>query len=786
MKSIALVLSSEILRKMDRRRLIVPAAATRKLQLAGGQPMEQAVPEEYFLASMTIRAIEESEGRDLEFLLKGYLPVVLIPASSSGRHCLIEQVGIASESLRIVPRIDCQDIENCLKDARDSKDVLACIERANAELDKISLSEDRSFLGLLSGLLAPGVARFIERPSRQDTEDYSILLPGILQSQDFDAAVEQIRTTMESLESGPLLVDEIPARISRKVESIVGVLEADAGPALSRLEQRISSLEDQIERLEAELVRVRSSGSDSSKEEDVMRTLDARKTALKRDLGRRESISGSIGESSKKILSESENLKAKAEQAKKAIDRLERDIANISITASLDSEGTDTSLLVPFVIVGYTKKGLLQVRVYPPSHLVDTDEAIGRRKDFVDTFTSSSHAIDALRAMLEDYANTDVTFRKRIRELSSQHNLLSLKSSRRIILDGARSLVADGLLKPQMLEDLEKMISSIPEGRLRKRTRRHTISPIDGSGCRVRFHIHDESGRAVEGAEVELGALVLESDRRGIVETFLPKSRYEGTVRARGHSDRVFEFVLDAVDDVTIPIVLTPLSHEEQVAARLDELVDRARRLDVIRERLGEAFETQGQTLLSIPAYRSALSELLTELGYEPEAWIAEAKKQQGMVRRLLKRDDRRDGLRRDILRTAEESKQSGGIMLLSELLVRLDNLGWATESDEVESIINDMSGEGLIQGLSTLEGGALLVEFVPVALTDDPQLVLGLAAEREGNLSFEDVVVGLNWTEERARKALSLLVETGVAKEQRSYSRSTQYWFPGLRRGKK
>lgn len=124
--------------------------------------------------------------------------------------------------------------------------------------------------------------------------------------------------------------------------------------------------------------------------------------------------------------------------------------------------------------------------------------------------------------------------------------------------------------------------------------------------------------------------------------------------------------------------------------------------------------------------------------------------------------------------------------MLLSELLVHLDNLGWATDSNEVESIISEMSGEGLIQGLSTLEGGALLVEFVPVALTDDPQLVLGLAAEREGNLSFEDVVVGLNWTEERARNALSLLVETGVAKEQRSYSRSTQYWFPGLRRGKK
>jgi hypothetical protein len=96
------------------------------------------------------------------------------------------------------------------------------------------------------------------------------------------------------------------------------------------------------------------------------------------------------------------------------------------------------------------------------------------------------------------------------------------------------------------------------------------------------------------------------------------------------------------------------------------------------------------------------------------------------------------------------------------------------------------MTKEGLIQGLSTIEGGALLVEFIPVALTNDPQEILSLAATKDGRLSIEDAVVGLRWTEERVRNALELLVKNGVAKEQRSYSKSTQYWFPGLRGGKK
>jgi hypothetical protein len=44
---------------------------------------------------------------------------------------------------------------------------------------------------------------------------------------------------------------------------------------------------------------------------------------------------------------------------------------------------------------------------------------------------------------------------------------------------------------------------------------------------------------------------------------------------------------------------------------------------------------------------------------------------------------------------------------------------------------------------------------------------------------------VKLGWTEERVKNALELLVAEGIAKMQKSYSKSTQFWFPGLR-GKK
>ncbi|MBY8999232.1 MAG: hypothetical protein KGD60_16110, partial [Candidatus Thorarchaeota archaeon] len=79
---------------LNRRNLIVPVTATIRLQLAGGQPMEQAVPEDYVTAAMVLRAMESRESRNLEFILKCYLPVVIVPSPELNRYFLVEQLGL--------------------------------------------------------------------------------------------------------------------------------------------------------------------------------------------------------------------------------------------------------------------------------------------------------------------------------------------------------------------------------------------------------------------------------------------------------------------------------------------------------------------------------------------------------------------------------------------------------------------------------------------------------------------------------------------------------------------
>lgn len=790
MKSIPMTSIVGNLMDLDRYNLIVPVTATRKLQLAGGQAMEQAVPEDYVLSAIIFRAMERREGRDLEFVLKSYLPVVVIPSHEVNRYFLIEQLGLTSESIQEAKSINFTKIKEKVETAITPDELIKCINDIRTEIKKYLECSSTTVVGLFSGLVARGISKIFDRPTHQNLEEYSVSLSDLISKTEFDHSIKMVQNTsivLSSLENEFVAILE---ELHPKIDALVNSHKQDADPIISRLDQRVDSLKKQIEALESERYKIAAGKTTdkSSRLAEIDGLLKARRSALERDQQKQSQIVSSLEDEIQSLSVNQDELVAESNTAIKQVRNQLSALTDMSVQARVDESGKrKTAIMVPFFIVGFSRRDQLQIEVYPLSHLNLNGERVGRRRDYVDVFETTSRAIEGLSSIIEERANDDVAFRKFLRDASQDYNLLADSDARESIRNGAESLLGDGLAKRPLVEELDNMLKSIPEIKSRRK-RRRAITPVmtDASMCPVKFHFHDDAGNPIVRAELEIGALIVESDDLGIAAVDLPKSQYDGIARASGYIEKSVEFSLTSTDEVVIPITLTPLSHEEQLSLQLDELVERARRLDMIRERLWQAFEKQGDTLLGIPAYRNALHELLTELGYEPEAWITEAKAKTGMVKRLLKRDDRADGLRRDILRMAEESKKFGGIMLFSELLVRLDNLGWSTGSEEIENIINDMAKEGLIQGLSPLESGSLIVEFVPVALTDDPQYILDLAAQKSGKLTMEDAVIDLEWTEERVRNALNLLIANGVAKEQRSYSKSTQYFFPGLIGGKK
>ncbi|NWF95679.1 MAG: carboxypeptidase regulatory-like domain-containing protein [Candidatus Thorarchaeota archaeon] len=763
---------------------IIPVTASRSLALAGCQSIQQAIPEEYALASFVMRALEARNGRELEFILKAYLPVHLIRLGPRGQCVLIDMLGLFSAEIVEVGETAVEGLSRALSEIDSTSLNVAPLDSISHALAAVRAAEVVSVPGLISGASANDLARLIGWPKQSDLELGAIVLPSIINREDLSKYERMILQTFDRVQ-----------RLRREMAKILPGLEpmlrasedglAALAPTVARLDDRISRLENELERLTSRLQSITSSKLTSPQlaatEAEVRSQIDLRTTALMKDRERRERLIEDQRRSRESFSIHLEGMKTEYLQTQEFIDSLWSQYESLSVDCGCFESDSPAVLLVPLVIAGFSKRGVLEVTVYPPSVMDDQGVKTSRRKEFADPFVPLSQTMTLLASLIEKRIDSDITLRKLVRDSSATSNLLSDSTARRMLEEGARLLRADGLLRDSSADHLRALMSSVPE-RPSKATTHGAMLVTDESVCSVEVRVTDASGEPIAGARVGVGGLITKTDEHGGTQLRLPRSRYELAVNADGYRERRVEFELRSSGDVVIPVVLEQLTREDRLSLALEDLSKRADRIDTIRKKLLGIFQSQGDTILRVPAYRGTLEELLTELGYEPEAWLAEASRKRGMIGRLLKGEDRRDGMRRDILRIAEESKSSGGVMLLSDVLRRLDRLGWSANTTEVESILAEMTREGLIRGVSIMEDGTTSVNFVPVSLTDDPQLVLDLAAKRKGSLTIEDVVLELGWTESRVKNALQLLIEKGVAKEQRSFSKSTTYWFPGLR----
>lgn len=756
---------------------IVPMTAIRTLEVAGGTPLEQAIPEDYALAAIVFRALEERDGRDLSFILKAYLPVRVLVVPDSDLTVLMETLGLVSNTIPTPKVPDVALLVTKLSSLRDPRTAIQFLEDAMQQLNRFDLEPEVTVAGVLSGQLSTATANLIRWPCKKDVEPYAILLQPSLRSGAADKILDVVQACRSAIDTGPILKTML-FQVESKVASIIERAPSLVQNLIAKLDERIVRLERDIEYLESRLQTVSGSTAD-----ELSQRLQSRRKALLHDKDRRAEILSSTQDISARLQDLLEAFKDRVYKLMEQIQALENRVSSFFITQVTETASDALTLMIPLTIVGFSRKGVLEVKVIPPLRFKGTEQKVGRRRDFVNPFTLASPAFDELGKLIEARIDDDVALMKFIRDSAETGNILSVKFTRHLLKEGAELLRADGIVSKSALKQLDQFLSKFPERHLAITDT--TIVSGSRSSCQVTFHITDNQGKPIPNASLTLGPVSARSDATGTIKLSLAMSSYSGTVSAENFMERPVELNLRTPGEFMVPILMQPLSTEELLAKSIDSLEKRAERIALIRQRLSAAFEQHGETFLNVPAFRSALVDLLQEMGYDPESWISQAQRERGMIRRFLKGEVKADDLKRIILRLGEDASDTGGVMRFSELIVRLDKQGWHTTTREVEEVVQSMVKEGLIKGISLLDDGAKVVEFVPVALTHDPQEVLALAAKNGGQLTIEDIVVGLGWTARRAKTVLDLLVNNGVAKEQRRYSRTTRYWFPGLRKKK-
>jgi hypothetical protein len=763
---------------------IVPVLAVKQLSPVGGIPMLQAVPMDYSLAAFVIKYLQNSNPEELEFILKAYLPIAGVYTKQAEHYFGLEPIG-ATMIQSILPHSGVSEFPSSIFEADTITEAAHALEKTLKWFDENNITHEDSIAGMIPGDAAKAIFRMIEWPDIGAEEPYSVRFPSPLDSNDLISTASALGERIDLLHS---IYDELrihERNLSVKIENLVNSASKEIATRIERLDQRVLVLRNEIDKISAKIEYLESEENSEGKRIKALKnTLENRKVALERDQKRKESVEDRVSESIRHLRELEDHLNGKLKNAINSVSKGVEEFSDFAVHPQ--SEGIDGKILLfllPLILFGRSHKGRLVIDIHSCSSLLDTEDRVGIRRDFVDPFAPLNGDFVSFISKISETIDANVSIRRSLLKYAEGYNLLALRETRNMLMDGCRLLVSDGLLKDSAVEEVRTLLDSIPvaDGIRAETIRRVPYRATDESIATVRFQVRSDSGQPISDAIVELGGLRLKTDKIGTVSVELPRSNYEGRVHANGFMDREFEFTLKSSQDLAIPIILESLPYEELISQSLDRLVKRTENLESIQSRLRKAFEKHGSKLVKIPIYRTALTELLTELGYEPETWIAKAKKESQMVGRLLNRSAREDSIRRDLLKIAQASKDSGGIILLSELMARLHEIGWEIDTDDLDKILENLSNEGVIQGVSTLEGGAKLVKFIPVGLTSDPRRILSLASRYNGKLSMEQILVELGWTEERAQNALELLTSGGVAKIQKSYAKSTIYWFPGL-----
>ena len=129
------------------------------------------------------------------------------------------------------------------------------------------------------------------------------------------------------------------------------------------------------------------------------------------------------------------------------------------------------------------------------------------------------------------------------------------------------------------------------------------------------------------------------------------------------------------------------------------------------------------------------------------------------------------------------EKSETGGLLTLPDVLDRVNTgvLKGKITIDDMEKAVVSLKKEKIIPGVNTLPSGVIIVSFFPVQYTQDQSSILNLV-KKDGVITTAEVCKGLNWSGERAERALQNLVDTGVARITESFREGKKYFFPNLK----
>ncbi|MHA1232672.1 MAG: EAP30/Vps36 family vacuolar-sorting protein [Candidatus Helarchaeota archaeon] len=214
----------------------------------------------------------------------------------------------------------------------------------------------------------------------------------------------------------------------------------------------------------------------------------------------------------------------------------------------------------------------------------------------------------------------------------------------------------------------------------------------------------------------------------------------------------------------------------------IKELESMLKTLKELRARLKEFEDKYGNLIIENPEYQEKLKEIRLEIGLS-ELPTEEFKIKPSTAEKITGKGTFYNQLGVQILNMAKKRVlETGGIMTLAEvvLMVNEGRPKNIVSALDVVRALNILEKAGVIQGIKKLDSGIKIVEFIPVELTPDQNIILNLASKK-GYITMEELIMQTNWPQDRIERVLQSLIDKNIAKVDSSYATGKKYYFPGL-----
>jgi hypothetical protein len=233
--------------------------------------------------------------------------------------------------------------------------------------------------------------------------------------------------------------------------------------------------------------------------------------------------------------------------------------------------------------------------------------------------------------------------------------------------------------------------------------------------------------------------------------------------------------------DIEDRMKMKELMKKKSAEMRMYQLENQSAITKMTKEKLADIAKKHGVILALDPEMQNEVEEIRKRYNIPKERIIREQITEDSVLKGGKKVDHEKLGMLA-YQRVMLEKIETGGLLTAPDVFDRINTGALLNRItiDDVEKALKILKKNNVIPELKQLPGGVWFASFFPVQYTQDQASILELVKD-DGVISTGDVCKAMNWSVERAERALQNLVDTRVARITETFREGKKYFFPSL-----